>query len=233
MPTVAIEVFEDEVRPLGRAVVAAVDVLRATTTAVTAVALGRRCLPVPSLETAAELSRRLDGALLGGELGGHTPYGFEITNSPAAVSARTDRERPLILLSSSGTRMLCAAEEAADEVYVASLRNVTATARALARDDRLVVVLGAATRGEFREEDQLCCAWIAARLAANGYEAADARTAELVDRWATAPADALTVSRSVAYLADTGQLRDLDFVLEHVDDLGEAFRMEAGEVVPA
>ena len=117
--------------------------------------------------------------------------------------------------------------------HVACLRNARAAAECLADGHEAVMLLAAASRGEFREEDQLCCAWIAARLADNGYEAADARTAQLVDRWATAPADALTASRSVAYLADTGQLRDLEFVLEHVDDLGQAFRMQAGEVVPA
>ena len=207
--------------------------LRATTTAVTAVALGRRCLPVPSLEAAVALARRLEGAVLGGELGGHMPYAFEVTNSPVALSQREDVERPLILLSSSGTRMLSAADDAADEVYVGSLRNVRATADAAAAGDRRVIVVGAATRGEFREEDQLCCAWIAARILDAGYAPADARTTELVERWRDEPADALTVSKSVAYLRNTDQLRDLDFVLEHVDDLELAFRMRAGEVVRA
>jgi phosphosulfolactate phosphohydrolase-like enzyme len=41
--------------------VVGVDVIRATTTAVTAVAAGRRCFPVASLEEAVPLARRAGG----------------------------------------------------------------------------------------------------------------------------------------------------------------------------
>src|SRR5215213_5865623 len=87
--------------------VVAVDVIRATTTAVTGVALNRRCFPTPSIEAAVPLAARLDNPLLVGELGGNMPYGFDLTNSPAALADRCDIHRPAILLSSSGTRLLC------------------------------------------------------------------------------------------------------------------------------
>src|SRR5947209_7702908 len=86
--------------------VVAVDVIRATTTAVTALATGRRCRPVPSLEAACRDSRALPDALLAGELGGEVPPGFDMDNSPAAVAERRDVERPIVLLSTSGTRLL-------------------------------------------------------------------------------------------------------------------------------
>jgi 2-phosphosulfolactate phosphatase len=229
---VVISAYEDTLPEASGAIVA-VDVLRATTTAVTAVALGRRCFPVATLDEAVELSRELDGALLGGELGGHMPYGFELTNSPVAITGRSDVERPLILLSSSGTRLLRHAHAVADTVYVTSLRNVGASADAVAAARAPVAIVAAATRGEFREEDQFCCARIAARLADDGFELADADTAELVERWHGRPVAEITVSKSVAYLADTDQLHDLEFVLEHVDDLRLSFRMDRGEVVRA
>ena len=47
------EIYRD-----GYAVVA-IDVIRATTTAITAVAAGRRCFPVPSVEAALLLERQL------------------------------------------------------------------------------------------------------------------------------------------------------------------------------
>jgi 2-phosphosulfolactate phosphatase len=200
---------------------------------VTAVSVGRRCFPVSSLEAAVERAREIEGALLVGELGGNMPYGFDLTNSPAALAAREDVDRPVILLSSSGTRLLCDAPSFSREVYVASLRNVAAVARAVAARRESVVLLGAATRGEFREEDQLCCAWIAGRLLADGYEPGDESTATLIERWRESPVEAITSSNSVGYLRETGQLRDLDFVLEHVDDLTKVFRVAAGEVVEA
>ena len=53
--------------------VVGIDVIRATTTAVTAVAAGRRCFPVASLEEAVPLAARLANPLLVGELGGNRP----------------------------------------------------------------------------------------------------------------------------------------------------------------
>ena len=114
----------------------------------------------------------------------------------------------------------------------ACLRNVTAQAEAL-RDHRRVLILGAGTRGQFREEDQLCAAWIAERLIVSGHSPADARTAALVERWSGAQPEVLRDSASAAYLIASGQVADLDFVLEHVDDLRCAFRLQGGEVVAA
>src|SRR6266567_5386019 len=90
-------------------VIVAVDIIRATSTAVTGVALGRRCFPVPSLEVAVPLAARLPNPLLVGELGGSMPYGFDLNNSPADLESRTDTHRPMLLLSTSGTKLICGA----------------------------------------------------------------------------------------------------------------------------
>jgi 2-phosphosulfolactate phosphatase len=183
--------------------VVAVDVIRATTTAVTGVALDRRCLPVPSLEAATALAEKLDGLLLVGELGGNMPYGFHLTNSPAALALRPDTSRPMILLSTSGTKVLCEAT-GCDAVYAACLRNYAAQARFLAALHRKVAVIGAGTRGEFREEGQMCCAWIAEGLMNAGYRPRGEQTAKLVERWSGAPVDAFLGSKSVECLTRTG-----------------------------
>src|SRR5215216_6897914 len=105
---VAIDCFAESLMRYraGYVAIVAVDVIRATTTAVTGVALNRRCFPVPSLEAAVPLAARLDNPLLVGELGGNMPYGFDLNNSPAALAERDDVGRPMILLSTSGTRLL-------------------------------------------------------------------------------------------------------------------------------
>ena len=207
-----------------------VDVIRATTTAVGAVALGRRCFPVPSLEAAWRLRRRLPNALLVGELAGIKPQDFAMNNSPAEVALRKDIARPMVLLSSSGTRLMHAAQDGL-AVYLACFRNAASIAGYLAgRYDRIAVI-GAGSRGEFRKEDQICCAWIAADLMRLGYRAADARTVGVVNRWADAPATACTGGKSAAYLRKSGQRRDLDFILGHVNDLEDIFRLEGAEVV--
>src|SRR5215467_5440960 len=124
--TVVIDCFPESVQTYrnGYAIVA-VDVIRATTTALTAVALGRRCFPVPSLEAAVPLAARLTNPLLVGELGGSMPYGFDLNNSPADLEGRTDIHRPMILLATSATRVICGAEQW-DAVYAARRRNAPA-----------------------------------------------------------------------------------------------------------
>jgi 2-phosphosulfolactate phosphatase len=230
MPTVAIDCFHEHLAPIGdREVIVAVDVIRATTTAVTAAAIGRRVYPAGSIEAAVRLAADLDRPILAGELGGVQPYGFDMQNSPTQMEALEESERPIILLSTSGTRLMAEAMRTA-ETYPGCLRNVTALAGYLARQGRDVRVLGADSRGEFREEDQLCAARIGRALAGAGYSLADRLTAEVIERWDGAGADAILESASARYLRDTDQQDDLSFVLERIDDLDEVFVIDQDEV---
>lgn len=233
MPSVRIEVFLDELGDYPRdAVVIGVDVIRSTTTAITCVSGGRRCLVVANLDEAAQLQPLLERPLLVGELGGNMPYGFDLNNSPVAIDRRQgDKGRPAILLSTSGTRLLRTASATHPSTLVACLRNWEAQAvELLGARPETVVLLGAGTRNEFREEDQLCCAWIAARLVDDGY-AADVATRRLVDAWRDAPAGAIVEGASANYLRESGQLADLIFILEHVNDLATTYEMRGNEVV--
>ncbi len=70
--TVIIDCFPENVaryRDEGYVVVA-IDVIRATTTAVTAAAMGRKCYPVDTVDNALALAADLDNPLMVGELGG-------------------------------------------------------------------------------------------------------------------------------------------------------------------
>jgi 2-phosphosulfolactate phosphatase len=208
--------------------VVAVDIMRATTTAVTTVWSGR-CLPVGSLEEAHDTAARLDRPLLVGELGGDLPEGFDLQNSPCTLESLSDLERPVVLLSSSGTRIFGEAAEAS-AVYAACLRNLTAQVAHLAANHPRVAMIGAGSKGEFRREDQLGCAWIAAGLLAAGYHADGEETSEVIERWRGAPVEACAGGRSAEYLRRTGQLEDLDFVLSRVDDVDAVFEFADGEL---
>jgi 2-phosphosulfolactate phosphatase len=209
--------------------VVAVDVIRATTTAVTALSTGRRCFPVGSVEQARAQAALLGDAVLAGERDGVRPEGFEEQNSPAAFAARTDIHRPVVLLTTSGTQLLHSVLPGQPR-YAACLRNLAATVADVAARHERVAVIGAGTRGEFREEDALCCAWIAEGLLEAGF-VADARTHKLVRHWSGSALDAITRSKSAAYLERTGQLADLEFVLSHVDDVDSAFVVQDDELV--
>ena len=215
--------------PAGATMIA-VDVIRASTTAISAVVDGRRCFVVPSLEAATSRQASLPNPFMVGELGGNMPFGFDATNSPVAVTQLGDRERPVLLLSSSGTSLMAAASDATAAAYVACLRNWKAQADSiLRRSPEHVVLLGAGTRGEFREEDQLCCAWIAAPLLAAGADS-DAATREVVERWRGMPVAAIGKGKSAAYLQSSGQLHDLEFILGHVNDVDAVFVIRGDEV---
>ena len=232
MPRVTIDCFHEHLAPVpADTAIVAVDVIRATTTAITAVVLGRRLYPAGSIEAAVRLAADLDRPILAGELGGVQPYGFDIQNSPCRIEELEETARPIILLSTSGTRLIAEAVRHG-VTYVGCLRNAAALATHLAEQRRDVLLLGADSRGEFREEDQLCTARISRALVTAGWEVADRATEDVIDRWGEAPDDAFLEGRSARYLQDTGQHDDLAFVLEHIDDLATGFVVERGEVRP-
>jgi 2-phosphosulfolactate phosphatase len=209
-------------------VIVAVDVIRATTTAITIVDAGIRCFPAASLDDAHSLAAGIGDCLLVGEVAGTVPEGFDLTNSPARIAELRHEMRPIVLLSSSGTRMICEAR-ARHTVFVASLRNWEAQADAL-RGHEGVTLLGAGSRGQFREEDQLCCAWIASRLVESG-STADTTTQRLIERWRDESPEAIAVSESVRFVRRTGQQADLEFILAHVNDIESTFVVADREIV--
>lgn len=216
----------------GADAIVVVDVIRATTTLATAIAQGRRCYPVGSVEDALALQKRLTSPVLAGELGGVVPSGFELKNSPSAFALRDDVSRPLVLLTTSGTRLLASARPT-QSVFAACLRNWSAEVeRLVASGSRDIALIGAATRGRFRREDQLCCAWIASGLLDRGFQPADAFTLHIVERWRDLPVTTVAYGESAGYLRRSGQLADLDYVLEHVDDLDLTMRLEGFEIIP-
>jgi 2-phosphosulfolactate phosphatase len=209
--------------------IVAIDVIRATTTAITAAATGRRCFPAPTIDAALALAEEFQDPLLAGESGGSLPPGFEMDNSPAHIFTRTDIHRPLVLVSSSGTKVIHEAKDC-EAVYLGCFRNHSALVGHLAENHSRVALIGAGSKGEFREEDQICCAWVAAGLIEHGYMPEGSLTESVVNRWQHAPAEACLCSRSVDFLKRTKKFTDLDFILQHVDDLPHVFAVQNREI---
>jgi len=231
--TVVIDCFPSSVaRYVDDHAIVAVDVIRATTMAVTAAAAGRRCVVAADLEDAFTTRDRIGNAVLAGEIGGDMPQGFDMNNSPAELARRGDVDRPLVMLSTLGTQVMLEAGRSAHGAYVACFRNFGAVARHLIDYRGQVAFIGAGSRGEFREEDQMCCAWLAEILVKAGYRPSNAQTTEIIERWSGVPAIACETSNSVAYLRRSGQLDDFDFVIEHVDDLDIVCSIDGNEVRP-
>src|SRR5258708_7574272 len=228
--SVVIDYLPESARKYGSGwAIVAVDVIRATTTAVTAAATGRRCFPAPTGEDALAVARGLNNPLLAGDSNTAKPVVFEIENSPAQLANRADTHRPLVLVSSSGTKVIHEAAEC-EAIYLGCFRNHSVLPDYLDRRHARVAIIGAGSLGEFREEDQICCAWIAAGLIGKGYLPGTPETAALVSRWRDASPAACLCSRSVDFLVRTGRTPDLDFILTHIDDLHAVFAVRNGEV---
>jgi 2-phosphosulfolactate phosphatase len=214
-----------------RYAIVVVDVIRATTVATTAVSMGRRVFPAKTTDDACVLAATLKDPLLVGELGGNKPYGFHMTNSPVEIAAREDVHRPMVLVSSSGTQLLLNAV-GSEAIYLACFRNVSAVARHIGGRHERIAVLGAGSRGQFRREDQIGCAWVAEKLVEAGYLSETQKTSDLVSRWHNASADEIRGGKSAEYLNRSGQLKDLEFILDHIDDLDTVPSLVNGELIP-
>jgi 2-phosphosulfolactate phosphatase len=149
----------------GRAVLV-VDVLRASTTIVTALASGcAAVVPVPDPEEARRRLAAAPGALVAGERRGEPLAGFDLGNSPLEFTPSRVGSRTVIFTTSNGTRAVLAARGAA-AVAVAALVNLTAAAAWARAQGCDVTVACAGERGARSLEDWVCAGLLVERLAA-------------------------------------------------------------------
>jgi 2-phosphosulfolactate phosphatase len=141
-----------------------IDVLRASTTMITAVAHGCQAIvPVIEVEDARRRAAGLPGALLAGERRSDPPPGFDLGNSPLEYTAERVAGRIIVFTTSNGTRALLAARPAA-EIGIAAFVNATAVVDwVLARGHDLVVVC-AGELGTRSVEDEVCAGLLVDRL---------------------------------------------------------------------
>ena len=146
------------------------DVLRATSTMLTAFANGaRRIFPVATIEEARLLHReKLPEALLGGERGGRRIEGFQLGNSPLEYTREAVAGRDIITTTTNGTVALRACA-GAGEVIAGAWLNVAALRTFLLARERTpehLLLVCAGTESRFALEDGLAAGALLARLEA-------------------------------------------------------------------
>jgi len=135
-------------RDLSGCTAVAFDILRATSTMITALANGAEGIwPVRSIEEAWALKKTLPGALLGGERHGERIEGFDLGNSPLEYGENV-WGREIISTTTNGTLALRAVEHAGS-VLAGSLLNIGALATHLRAEPARELLLVCA--GTFRE----------------------------------------------------------------------------------
>ena len=144
-----------------------IDVLRATSSMLTALAAGAsRIVPVAEVDEARALKAQLHtgSVVLGGERDGLQIDGFDVGNTPQEFTADRVRGKTVVMTTTNGTRAILLAMPAR-EVYIAALVNVAATARHLAEHTRGdVVLVTSGTQRRISYEDALCAGAIVERL---------------------------------------------------------------------
>jgi 2-phosphosulfolactate phosphatase len=150
----------------GAAVV--IDVLRATTVMVTALAAGARAV-IPTLEVdeAKKIAAGLPAGsvLLGGERGGLLIDGFDLANSPGEYTRERVAGKTIVFTTTNGTRALHACGEAS-RVLVGAFVNLTALCDVLRAETKPIHLLCAGTQQRITREDALFAGAVAAKLTA-------------------------------------------------------------------
>jgi 2-phosphosulfolactate phosphatase len=194
-----------------------VDTLLATTTLLTILENGaRRVFPAESLEAAAELCARLNGACLrGGEQGAKRIEGYDLGPYPEEYPPGVVSGRDVIFVTTNGTRAIADAASAR-RVLVGCPRNAPAVARHLeASGEDSVYVVCAGSGGRFTLEDFLGAAAIVGNMDAGSWQLNDAAWLAL-DFYGRLgdPLGVLRSGRTGRWFAEHGRLGTLRFVAE-------------------
>ena len=192
------------------------DVLRATSTMLTAFAYGaRRIYPVRTIAEARELRRTsLPEALLGGERHGVRIEGFDLGNSPLEYTADQVADQDIVMTTTNGTVALQACAQAA-AVYAGAFLNLDALADALGAPGvapAALFLICAGSGEDFALEDGLAAAALLARLATAGPVPDAGRLLEALHRSAGEhPLSVLQSSSNGRRLAELGLAHDVEY----------------------
>src|SRR5438045_2629948 len=133
-------------------IVVVLDVLRATTTMITALAYGVREIRIfPDTTSARQAAKSAEGAILCGEENCLKPADFDLGNSPGDLNIEHSGST-LFMSTTNGTRAILAARGSA-KVLIGALVNATAVANELRRLRSNVILLCAGTHGQVAMED--------------------------------------------------------------------------------
>ncbi|WP_158856839.1 2-phosphosulfolactate phosphatase [Lunatibacter salilacus] len=135
-------------------IVVVVDIFRATSTMVTALANGVKSIkPVEDLETCRALSNT--GYIIAGERNGQTEDGFILGNSPLSYLDRSYEGKRIAMTTTNGTVAIERSKEGSHEVLIGAFLNLEATATYIRKKNKPVLIFCAGWKGKFNLEDSL------------------------------------------------------------------------------
>lgn len=185
------------------------DVLRATSSMITALAHGATEIhPVCTIEEALALKRQMPDAVLGGERYGDLIPGFEVGNSPREYTGFAGRR--IITTTTNGTVALRACERA-ERVLVGGLLNIAAlTAELQVCAPRSLLLVCAGTFETFAFEDAYAAGVLIGELGPATVTDAALAVRAVAARFSD-PLGALNAARNGQALSASGRAADVEW----------------------
>jgi 2-phosphosulfolactate phosphatase len=151
--------------------VVVIDVLRTTTSIVTALANGAKSvIPTETLKEAYRLHRKHPDYVLVGERNGRKPEGFDFGNSPQELASEQVHGKDLIITTTNGTKALIGSKQAKWVLSGAFLNAGAIAKKAVEISDKEQVGISFVLAGEedrFSLEDFICAGAIIERFRGN------------------------------------------------------------------
>ena len=208
---------------LQNSIAVVIDILRASTTIVTAIENGcKQIIPVVTVEEAFEQAELYpkEERLVCGERHGHPVKGFDLGNSPSAYTRNVVENKTIILTTSNGTKALNRAKDAIEAVVI-SFRNFNAVVEHLLSSANNIVVLCSGTNSQNSLEDDVCAGMVIKSLLQqkpNSFECGKVEhqifQQSLV--WEDNLLGMLRQSQHGKYLINQGFEKDLDFCAQKI-----------------
>ena len=143
-----------------------IDVLRATSTIVTALNNGaKEIVPVASVEFAVKVSGGMFGGqtLLGGERNTKKIEGFALGNSPFEYSKDVVEGKSIVFYTTNGTKSIVKAKYS-ENLFICSFLNISAIAKHIITLNTDVEIVCAGRNNYFSIEDSICAGMLISKI---------------------------------------------------------------------
>lgn len=196
-------------RPIFNSNVVVIDVLRATSVMVTAIAHGiSRIYPYKTVEEVQEKSSASSFAILCGERKGYAIPGFHCGNSPLEFVREDLEGKEMYMTTSNGTQALQNIQGEGNHIWIASFLNLKSLCDFLKTEDKDCVFLCAGTENSFSLDDALCAGMIICEL--SSYQKTDLAIAlEKIAISSKSIEETLSGTKHYEYLKSIGFSEDL------------------------
>ena len=146
-------------------IVVIIDVLRATSVMITALANGAKAVyPYKDIESVLENSKKSKSFVLGGERKGLKIEGFDFGNSPLEYTKEAVSGKDMFMTTSNGTRAIENSANGSKKLFIAAFLNVESVAKKILEENDDIVIICSGTDNNFSLDDALCAGEIIRRV---------------------------------------------------------------------